>query len=75
MPHLIVLLYSPIYMFIPTLSICLLVIVIFCYLYQSSLLTLGNSHNPLMSVQLMLSFFIQVYFIPVPVLYRLYHTV
>ena len=55
--------------FIPTLSVCFLVIVGFFYMDQSYLLTLGTSYYPLMYVQLMLSFSIEVDVLPVPVLY------
>ena len=74
MLHIIVLLYYPTYMFLPILSIFLLGIVGLCYLYQPSLLPFGTSHDPLLSVQLMLSFSIKVDFLPVPVVYRSDHT-
>ena len=74
MLHIIVLLYYPTYMFLPIISIFLLGVVGLCYLDQSSLIPLGTLHDPLLHVKLMLSFSIQVYFLPVPVVYRLDHT-
>ena len=53
---LIFLIYSPISIFIPNISIFIIDLMVLCYMYQSSLMILGTSHNPLLSVQFMLSF-------------------
>ena len=56
------------------LFICIIGIVGFCDLDKLSLLPLGNTHDPILPVQPMLSFPIQVDVIPVPVFHRLDHT-
>ena len=68
-----VILSSPTSMFLPNISISLLGIVGLYYLKQSTLLSLGNSHDPVLYVQLMLSLYIQVDVQYMPVKYRLDH--
>ena len=65
---LIFLISSPIFMFIPNISICIIYIMVFCYMYQSSLLLLGTSHNNLVYVQFMPSFSTQMVVLSVTVI-------
>ena len=74
MLHMIVLLYSPTSIFLPTIYLRILGIVGFCYMEQSSLLPLGTSRDLLLSVQLMVSLSIQADIIIMPVVYGLDHT-
>ena len=60
--------------FLPTISICILVIVGFCYLEQYSMVTLGTSYDHLLSVQLILPLSIKFSVLPVTVFNSLYHT-
>ena len=71
MLHMIVLMSSTASMFLINISICLLVIIGFCSMDESSLRILDTSHYPLLSVELILSLSIQLDVILVPVLYRL----
>ena len=68
-----VLLSSPTYMLLPTLSICFLCIVGLYSLKQSCLLPLITSHDNVLSTQFILSFSIQVDVLHVPVVYRFDH--
>ena len=71
---LIVVLSYPASIFIPNLYMCIIEIFGFCCLEPSSLLPIGTSHDPLMSVKLVLSLSIKLDGIPLFVLCRLYHT-
>ena len=72
-PHLIVLISPSTSMFIPTIYICLLDIVGFCYLNQSPLIPLGTLHDNILYIKLILLLYFQVDFLPVPVIYILDH--
>ena len=64
----------PIYMFIPNISICIIVILGLCYMYQSALLILVTSHNLLLYVKFTLSFSTYMFVLSMPVLCKLNHT-
>ena len=72
-PHVIVLLSSPTSMFLPTITICPLVIVGFFYPVQLSLMLLVTSRVTLLSFQWMIQLPSQLDVLPVLVFYRLGH--
>ena len=71
---LIFLLSSPIYIFIPNISICIILILWLCYMYKSALLILVTSHNLHLHVKSMLSFSIYIVVLSIPILCKLDHT-
>ena len=72
--RLIVLLYYPSSMFLSTLSRFLIFIVGFQSMDKSSLMNIGTSHDPLLSVQFILPLSVQLDVIHMPSIYILYHT-